>query len=141
MVKSSAATGKGALMIRYLALSALLLPAAGCNSEPKTYRVTGTVKWNGAPIPSGQINFISTDGQTTPSSSKIVDGRYELWIAPGQKRVEVFSQRSKGYDKVMKQETYVNEIPLEYNAKSGLTFEVLPHNENVYDAALPLPAK
>jgi hypothetical protein len=70
-----------------------------------------------------------------------VDGKYELRIAPGPKRVEVFSQKSQGYDKVMKQETFVNEIPLEYNSKSTLTFTVEPNDGNVINISLPLPGK
>lgn len=124
-------------MVRMLAFIALLGGLSGCSREPKTYRVTGTVLWNGTPMPSGQINMVAVDGQTHPATSKITDGKFELRITAGTKRVEIYGQRSKGYDKVMKQETFENYTGPEFNAKSILQFEVEPHDNNNYVVSLP----
>ena len=54
------------------------------------------------------------------------------------KRVKVHAQRSKGFNKIMNQETFEAYIPAEYDAKSNLKFEVQPHDDNVYDLKLPI---
>ncbi|MCE9560642.1 MAG: hypothetical protein K8U57_01180 [Planctomycetes bacterium] len=125
-------------MLRLFSLVVLAVVLTGCGQpEPKAYRVTGTISWKGVPIPLGQVNFVAIDGQTQPATSKIKDGQFELRITPGVKQIHIYSQRSKGFDKVMNQETWENTIPAEYNAKTSLTFEVLPNDDNVYEVALP----
>jgi hypothetical protein len=121
-----------------LLLGVALIALIGCDSGPKLYRVTGTVYWNNEPISKGSINFIAEDGKTTPASATIKDGKYELQTTAGPKKIEVHSQRSKGYDKVMKQETWEDEIPDKYHAKTELRFEVKPSDDNVYDLKLPM---
>ncbi len=121
------------------AFLSLILISWGCDNGPKTYRVTGTVTWQGKPVEDGQIIFEAEDGQTHPAAGKFQPGgKYELRIAAGQKRVKVHAQRSKGFSKVMNQETFEAYIPVEYDAKSNLKFEVQPNDDNVYDLNLPL---
>jgi hypothetical protein len=122
-------------------LAAVALGAAlavcGCAGEPKTYHVSGVVSWKGSPIERGRINLVSDDGRTGPATAEIVNGRYELRATAGAKRVEVYNQRDKGYDKVMGQHTFANDVPAEYNAETKLRFEVQPRDDNVLDLALP----
>src|SRR5262245_38889944 len=114
-----------------VAALALALASAGCGGE-KTYRVTGTITWNGEPVQDGQIIFEAEDGQTQPAASKFTkDGRFEVRAAAGAKRVRIYGQRSKGFNRVMNQETFESYVPKEYNAKSELRFQVMPTDDNV----------
>lgn len=122
-----------------LAAAAMVLLAAGCDSGPKTYRVTGAVTWQGQTVDDGQIIFEAEDGQTHPGSAKFQPGgKYELRVTAGLKRVKVHGQRSKGFDKIMNQERFEAYIPAEYDAKSKLTFDVQPNDDNVFDIKLPM---
>ncbi len=49
----------------------------------------------------------------------------------------VYNQRDLGFNKVMNQNMFTNDVPAEYNAKSKLQFEVQPNDDNVYEVALP----
>jgi hypothetical protein len=117
---------------------AFVISLFGCGSEPKLYRVSGTVSWEGKLIEYGQINFFDASGATTPASAKIVNGRYEVHTTAGVKKVEVFNQRNLGFNKAMNQNTFTNDIPTEYNAESKLRFEVRSDIDNTFDLALPL---
>jgi hypothetical protein len=123
---------------RAAALFAGLVALAGCDSGPKLYKVTGTVRWQGKPVETGRISLIAEDGKTAPASAPIVDGKFELQALPGPKRVEVFNQRVTGFSKEMNQETRTNDIPREYNSETKLRYEVRPADDNVYDLDLPL---
>ncbi len=125
-------------MIRFLLFGVVLAGFAGCDSGPKTYRVTGMVYWKDQPISEGQISFLAEDGRSSPASSPIKDGKYEVRITEGIKKIEITNQRNKGYDPVMKQDIRTNDIPDEYNANTSLRFEVQPNDDNVYDVKLPL---
>jgi hypothetical protein len=125
-------------MIRYLCGAVLATALVGCSSsEPKTYKVTGTVTWKGALIENGQLNVFADDGGTAPTTSKIVNGKFELRTTAGVKRVEVFSQKDGGFDKAMGANRFYNDIPREYNSETQLRFEVKPTDDNVLDLALP----
>lgn len=130
-------------MIRQLprcVLFAMLVCAAGC-MEPSTplYRVTGTVLWQGKPMEVGVINLIAVDGQTAPASAKIKDGKFEARTTRGLKTMSIYNQRDLGFNKAMNQNAFTNDVPAEYNARSVLTFEVQPTDDNVYEVALPQP--
>jgi hypothetical protein len=125
-------------MIRVLCACGLALALAACSGpEARPHRVTGTVTWKGVPIENGRINLIAADGKSAPASAKIEQGRFELYATPGVKRVEVLSQKEKGFDKAMNQQIVVNDIPREYNGESKLRFEVQPHDGNVLELVLP----
>lgn len=53
-----------------------IFAASGC-SEPKG-NVSGVVKFDGSPLPSGKITFICEGGDKPVFSSDIRDGRYEI---------------------------------------------------------------
>lgn len=54
-------------------LAIVLLLSAGCNGDPPTVPVTGTVTYQGKPLPSGTIIFESPGSR--PATGKIVDGK------------------------------------------------------------------
>jgi hypothetical protein len=124
-------------MIRLFSGALLALALIGCSSQPKLYKVTGTVTWKGAPIENGQLNVLADDAQTAPATSKIVNGKFELRTTAGVKRVEVFNQKEKGFDKAMGANAMFNDVPKEYNFETKLRFEVKPSDDNVLELALP----
>jgi hypothetical protein len=63
-------------------LGLMCIALAGCKSELKRYRVTGTVKYKGEPIKSGTISFRSLDGQHTVATT-LVNGEYDIAEANG----------------------------------------------------------
>jgi len=70
-----------------------LLAAVGCGSKGST--VSGTVTFNGKPVPEGYINFYPADGKSAPAGGAIKDGRYSVSnVAVGKNRVEVTSNPS-----------------------------------------------
>jgi hypothetical protein len=125
-------------MFRICWCAVLAAALVGCSSaEPKLYKVTGTVSWKGAPIANGRLNMLADDGQTPPATARIENGKFELRAAAGVKRVEVFNQKDKGFDKAMGAHVFVNDIPGEYNGETKLRFEVKPNDDNVLDLTLP----
>src|SRR5438093_4818237 len=66
----------------FLAVSAFLLAVAGCGRGGGVGNVSGEVKYNGQPLPDGNIAFISTVGEKQAIRGKITDGRYSLTNVP-----------------------------------------------------------
>jgi len=125
-------------LIRFSAIALLILGIAGCmDSAPTLYRVLGTVSWHGKPMEVGVVNLIDPEGQTSPASAKIVNGKFEVRTTRGVKMMSIYNQRDLGFNKAMNQNVFTNDVPAEYNAQSKLRFEVQPNDENVYDVALP----
>jgi hypothetical protein len=62
------------------ALAALLCLAAGCSPGPEVYPVTGTVTYDGKPLPAGQI-FFEADvqkGRCAPQGfAEVKDGHFD----------------------------------------------------------------
>src|SRR6476659_6488708 len=88
---------------------AVALAVVGCNKDaaPKYANVSGTVMYNGQPLPKGQITF-STDGRP-PSTMEIVDGKYTGQAMIGSNRVQVSAYR-KGAKERMLPETAKKQI-------------------------------
>ncbi|MGE3822010.1 MAG: hypothetical protein AB7I30_21565 [Isosphaeraceae bacterium] len=61
-------------------LVALVLGGQGCSDDGfgKRYTVTGTVTYNGEPLPIGRINFVPKDPEGRPAAGSIVNGKYYL---------------------------------------------------------------
>jgi hypothetical protein len=111
-----------------LATAALLL--TGC-AESEYVTVTGTVTWNGAPLPIGEVVFAPADNRTSPGAGKIVQGEFEFPSKPGSMRVEIQAARETGeihpVDGYKITELY---IPARYNTASELTAEVTRDGDN-----------
>jgi hypothetical protein len=107
----------------------------GC-SQPDTVEVSGSVEWEGAPIPQGDVVFFSLDPHVPPAAGKITDGAYRFYTKPGDKRVEIRSFRLSG--KRTPQGRPIGEmyIPKRYNDESELTANVTLDGENKFDFAL-----
>jgi hypothetical protein len=65
------------------------LPLAGCG--PGTGDISGTIRYNGAPLPGGRITFISEENRSSPMSAPIrEDGTYTVNACPrGPARITV----------------------------------------------------
>jgi hypothetical protein len=118
---------------------ASLVMLAGCGpSGPKTFEVSGTVTWEGNPVPEGDIVFLPVDGKVSPDAGKIHDGRFQFRAKAGKKRVEIHASRDNGVvDPVMKTTGREPYIPQEYNAKSILEVEVEDKGLNHFTFHLP----
>jgi hypothetical protein len=118
-------------------LVVVLLP--GCSTGPRTYKVSGTVTFDGKPLPDGDILFISLDKATGPVAAKIRDGRFELKAREGKKRVEVSAARILPGSKVRGAggEPVAEEyLPESYNNKSTLTAAVAARDDNNFEFKL-----
>lgn len=123
------------------ALFLLILPGCGSSDGPATYPVSGTVTFNGQPIPSGEIIFESVDGQTGSAAGSIERGQFSCRAVAGQKRVKVIAVRevpgkfdeSNPGERVPLKEMY---IPAKYSAQTELVAEVTSDGQNRFDFSL-----
>ena len=70
-------SSRGRLAYGLLAVVASLAAAALSGCGPSKASITGTVKFNGQPLPSGTITFTSDAGNTV-KGSVITDGKYTI---------------------------------------------------------------
>jgi hypothetical protein len=74
-------------MWRFIAAMALALPLAGCGSEgPPRYELSGTVTFDGKPVPKGFITFTpdTEKGNDGPGGgAEIIDGKYRTESGKG----------------------------------------------------------
>ena len=120
-----------------LVAGATLALLSGCGGTP-TYKVSGTVTWQGKEVEDGQITFLPEDGNLHPATAKIVNGRYEARVPAGRSKVEISAQRDLGYNAAMHQNVKESYIPAEYHALSKLTIEVQKNDANTGDFHLPV---
>jgi len=78
---------------RWLVLGLGLLvsiTALGCSSRgARSCHASGTVSIDGKPVAVGQISFDITVEGDVSSSGPISQGRYDLWVSPGKKKVRI----------------------------------------------------
>ncbi len=76
-------------------LVVLVLAAAGCG--PAKAKISGVVKYNGEPLPSGTITFLSDAGNKQVKGADIVDGKYTIPdFYAGPAKVTVTTQKPPG---------------------------------------------
>ncbi len=107
----------------------LCLGLAGCAESEGT--VTGTVTFDGHPIPSGSITFVKSDGGSVRGGSVIRDGSFQTKLLPGNYKIEVTAQKAgvkkkqKGFDgKDEEIELTEDMIPEWYNHKTELSEDI-----------------
>lgn len=110
----------------------LTLVASGCGrSGPALFPVSGTVSYNGAPVPEGSIVFMAADNRIAADAGTIHDGRFDFQAKEGKKLVAVRAVRNVGAVipsmGVPARESY---IPAEYNTNTTLTAEVVRGGDN-----------
>jgi hypothetical protein len=112
---------------------AALTCLGGCGRNGGLTEISGTVSYDGQSVKKGIITFMPANGNGPTAAATIVDGKYSLKIAPGEKLVRI-----EGY-KVVGQRRYSPNnpnspmvdmqeqiLPDRYNKKSELTREITP---------------
>lgn len=126
----------------WLAAPALLL-AAGCGGEqgPPRQPVSGAIKLDGKPLPSGSITFAPIEGGAA-ATGEVSDGQFQIGSSsgppPGHYQVEILAVRPTGKripHPDLPSETIEevrNIIPVRYNANTELKVEVKPTEANAF---------
>jgi hypothetical protein len=73
-----------------------LFLVAGCGSAPtgpKMYSVSGTVTFDGKPLPKGDIILFPATPGLAPDAGSIKDGKYSLNAKIGERRVDIRASR------------------------------------------------
>lgn len=102
----------------------------GCGpSGLKLNPVSGTVTFDGEPLPEGRIQFRAVEGDQRAFSGKIEQGRYTVETTPGKMAVEIIASRiipGKFDESNPGEKTPVGEmyIPARYNSATELTAEI-----------------
>jgi predicted small lipoprotein YifL len=79
------------------AVLAGLVSVGGCGPQgPKLYPVSGTVTWNDAPLPDGDIIFAPESPGDVEDAGKIKDGKFSFMARPGNKKVKILATREEG---------------------------------------------
>jgi hypothetical protein len=127
----------GLLRVRHCHGLSLLIIAtlAGCDfGGPAMYSVTGTVHFEGRPIPRGRISFIPEDSKERTASTQIEDGSYNVKMTAGSRKVQIMATRDNGpFDPVMGQAPQLQYIPNRYNINTELKANIAPDGENRFD--------
>ncbi len=79
----------------------LLLCLTGCNSGEKLYDVSGTVTFDGKPVPAGNVFFDpdpTRGGTGTQGIAEIVNGKYTTAVNGRGVRGGAYNVRILGYD-------------------------------------------
>jgi len=116
---------------RFAACLGVCVIFMGCGGESEG-EVSGTVTFDGKPIPSGSIVFAKTDGSVR-GGGVIKDGSFQTKLVPGTYKVEVSAPKAagkrtqKGFDgKDEVIELTEEMLPEWYNKKTELTEEIKP---------------
>jgi hypothetical protein len=121
----------------------VLIAATGCGpTGPKLYPVSGTVSWNGKPLPEGDIIFAPASPGELEDAGKIVAGKFAFQARPGAKKVKIMANRSEGpVDPQMGLAPRVQYIPPQYSSaeKTTLTAEVTENGKNEFEFTLTGP--
>jgi hypothetical protein len=115
------------------ALLALLLcvPAVGCGAG--TGEVSGTVRYNGKPLPSGTIQFLGADG--IPCAARIQpDGTYSVQLPPGPTRVIVSCVDEARLNRAVNKSAARNGRMANTAAPDG-NFSLIPQRYSDWDAS------
>lgn len=109
-------------MVRCLLLSAVAsvsLMLAGCGggaSGDKRIAVSGSVMFEGKPLATGEILFLSaTSPDQTPEGGPIKDGKYSIRALPGAKKVVITSTKESAEPAPDGLPNYIQVIPGKYS--------------------------
>lgn len=127
------------VLLRGLGLTGFMsgfLLVAGCGGEEKLYQVSGTVTYDGKPIPKGLIFFDpdSMKGTTgTQGFANILDGKYDTAEKGKGVRGGTYAIRVNGFDgKEANEAPFGQPLFPEYTGSKEL-----PKENSTYDLAIP----
>lgn len=107
-----------------------LLVILGCGE--RTYKVHGTVNFDGKPVENGTIVFEAGDGGAGVASSGIKNGAYELQSKVGKKKVIISAFRTRPGTEKDVQPSVDEYIPKKYNVETTL-FKDVAATDNRFD--------
>ena len=116
-----------------LAVSLVALGLIGCSPKgPKVYPISGTVTFNGKPVPDGDIVLLTSGEVDEPG--KIKDGKFAFTARAGNKRVKIMASRQEGpVDPQMGAAPLTQYIPAKYSSEqTELTMEVKESGKNEF---------
>ncbi len=109
----------------------LLYVSLGCANDGMV-TCSGTVTFDGVPLPAGAISFHSSDTRIAPQGAQVVDGSFRIRCRPGRQRVEIYASRPKARAEELTPGMTPMEqfIPARYNEGSTLEVDVVPNGPN-----------
>ena len=127
----------------------VLLAVIGCGGNKNEFEVSGTVRYQGQPLPTGTVSFLDSSNQWL-ASSPITKGKYTIKgkvpvgpvkitvTTPGSSKTGGRPPNVKAKNKLGEPFPQVIPIPAKYSSadSSGLTYTVKP-GENNFDIDLP----
>ena len=110
----------------------LTITMAGCrHSGTTTFPVSGTVTYNGKPLPEVSIVLMPESGPNAADACAIHDGRFAFSARAGKKKVEIRATREVGpVIRSMGAREKQSYIPAVYNSQTTLTADVVPDGSN-----------
>ncbi|MCA9114497.1 MAG: hypothetical protein KDA79_05385 [Planctomycetaceae bacterium] len=128
------------------ALLAAAMLSAGCSSAPDdapvTHEVTGTVTFEGEPVPEASMVFEDAAGKERSFGAMVQNGEFSTQMTAGKKKVRITATREvpgktepgpSGEPGVPATEQY---IPAKYNTETTLEEEVTADGENHFEFQL-----
>jgi hypothetical protein len=116
------------LTVLAVLLASGLAAAQDKKPEAKGEEVSGKVTFNGKPLPSGTVTFVSKDGKTTVAGAIAEDGTYRVILPGGEYGVAITTapQKKKDDPKDPPKKVPVFQIPAKYGdvKTSGITYKV-----------------
>lgn len=124
----------GSTSVLYGLAGVLALVAVGCGRGDGFVTSTGTVTFDGKPVPTGAVSFHPLEQGTAPQGAQIVDGRFRIRTLPGRYRVEIVAGRPQagGEELTPGMPRLEQYIPDRYNAASTLEADVTPRGRNAF---------
>lgn len=120
-----------------LSLAGFAVLCGGCGSKPiDKYMVSGTVTFDGQPIPKGYLVLRPSDESKAADGGEIVDGHFEFPASAGAKKVVIDASRPGPIDPEMESPKPLPYIPTRYNTKTELSAEVKAEGKNHFEFAL-----
>ena len=115
-------------------VGALAFVAVGCSRGDGFVASTGSVTFNGKPVPSGAISFHPLAQGAAPQGAQIVSGRFRIRTLPGPYRVEIVAGRPQagGAELTPSMPRLEQYIPERYNAASVLEADVAPRGRDAF---------
>lgn len=103
-----------------------LAALAGCGPPNDKVLVSGTVTWDGKPIPTGQIELFLP--QRIPAGAgPIANGRFKFLSKTGNVTVEIHANRARAITgKAESTRSHEQYVPARYNRQTELTAELVP---------------
>jgi len=115
-------------------VGALAFAAVGCSRGDGFVASTGSVAFDGKPVPTGAIAFHPREHGAAPQGAQISDGRFRIRTLPGRYRVEIVAGRPQagGAELTPGMPRLEQYIPDRYNAASVLEADVAPRGRNAF---------